>query len=178
MQFGPLEVIVAFDINDWRQRRVYWLKRCPISTHVGAQSANFCRVQQTPVMYFYTRLWLNQASSPVCWDDIVTAGSAARRSAWKGKGSRGCDGGIMEFLTGQRQTIDPSAGSLCFPLIRHSTHRSSAVHQAKVFLEEKWSSTTAAALLLGLHWLLPYSSPLIPRRRRSGISVKNHKRSV
>lgn len=41
---------------------------------------------------------------------------------WREGVSQRCDGGIMEFFTGQHRTIDLSAGSRCPPLIRHNIH--------------------------------------------------------
>lgn len=145
MLCSTLEVIVAFDINCWRDTRVYWLKRRPISAYVEARVQTLAECNR--------HLWCISIQGsdwirpPVQCAEMILLLLDPRLAVVveKGEGSRGCDGGIMEFLTGQRQTIDPSAGSLCFPLIRHGTHRSSAVHQAGVFLEEEWSSATAAA---------------------------------
>lgn len=99
-------------------------------------------------MCFYTGLWLNQASSPVCWDDIVTAGSPVRCSGWKGERSRGCDGGIMEFLTGQRQTIDPQWALY----VSLSSTTAPTAHQQSIRPgKEEWSGpgfTAAASFFL------------------------------
>lgn len=59
--------------------------------------------------------------------------AVARRRGRKGE-SRRCDGGIMEFFTGQRRTIDLSAGSLCPPAHPPQYPHSSAVHQDPGFL--------------------------------------------
>lgn len=64
---------------------------------------------------------MNQGSGPVCSDDIFQCATFAWRRGRKGVTQR-CDGGIMEFFTGQRRTIDLSAGSLCPPLTRHNIH--------------------------------------------------------
>lgn len=81
----------------------------------------------------------------------------------------------MEFFTGQRRTIDLSAGSFCPPLIRHNIHHSSAVHQARVSRKsgELWNvllSSCRRGPLLSFLSSLPLS--VIWKWRCSHASIK------
>lgn len=64
------------------------------------------------VPYFYAAvLWLNQRRRPVVQrGHCRRSGTGGLRRDRKKRASRRCDRGVMEFFTGQRRTIDPSAG--------------------------------------------------------------------
>lgn len=82
-------------------------------------------------------------------------------TSWEKRGvSQRCDGGIMEFLTGQRRTIDLSVGSLCPPLICHNIHHSLAVHQPRVSRKswELWITLLSVCLLPSFTSSIPLSS--------------------
>lgn len=190
MQCNALEVIVAFDTNCWRDRRVYWLKRHPISTCVEARVQTFAecnrhlwcisvrgsdwikpRVQRVEMILLLLDPRLaavvERAREPAMWWRYNGVPHRSAANYWPLSGlsmfpshppqhpplisspsGRGFPGGRVEFSC-----------SHC----RNRSRNRSLVRSASALFSQP---------------LLPSSFLLICRRRRSGVSVNNHKCSV
>lgn len=178
MQRRTLEVIVAFDINYWRDRGVYWLQRRAISTCVAARVQTFAESKRdTCDVFLYRAVIESGLESSVlrwycyCW----IPGSLSRL---KGRGESGLWWRYNGVPHRSAPNYWPLSGLSMFP--SHPPQRPPLISSpsGRGFLKEEWSAAAAWAAALVSQPLLPFSCSLIRGRRRSGASVKNHKCSA